>query len=65
MRSTRYVTAPGDDQITTELHFDYDAIPQHEWDGLAAATMDLIHAILRQPGGREALDAKTAARHAK
>ncbi len=33
-------------------------------DNMAAATLDLIHSILRQPGGREALDARTAARHA-
>ena len=64
MASTRYISAPSDDQITTSLEFDYDAIPQAAWDGLAAATMDLIHAILRQPGGLEALDARTAARKA-
>ena len=39
-------------------------IPDHIRDGLAASTLDFIHAILRQPGGREALDARTAARKA-
>ncbi len=48
--------------LTTEIHIDTSAIPDHVRDRLAAATLDLIHAILRQPGGREALDARTAAR---
>ena len=65
MNESRYISPPSDDQITTAPKFDHDAIPPQTWDGLAAATMDLIHAILRQPGGREALDARTAARHAQ
>lgn len=39
-------------------------IPVSVRDDLAAATLDLIHSILRQPGGREMLDARTAARKA-
>jgi len=64
MGDTRYISAPTEEQITTEIHIDTAAIPAHVRDDLAAATLDLIHAILRQPGGREALDARTAARHA-
>lgn len=45
-----------------DIHLDTAAIPAHVRDNLAAATLDLIHSILRQPGGREALDAQTAAR---
>ena len=39
-------------------------IPDFARDNLASATLDFIHEILRQPGGREALDARTAARKA-
>ena len=45
-------------------HINTAEIPDFVRDNLAAATLDLIHGILRQPGGREALDAKTAARRA-
>ncbi len=48
----------------TDICIETSEIPDYVRDGLAAATMDLIHAILRQPGGREALDARTAARKA-
>lgn len=58
MSDTRYISAPGEIQIDTA------AIPAYTRDRLAAATLDLFHAILRQPGGREALDARTAARKA-
>lgn len=43
---------------------DTASIPDSVRDNLAAATLDLIHSILRQPGGREMLNARTAARHA-
>lgn len=46
------------------VQIDTAAIPAYMRDRLAAATLDLIHAILQQPGGREALDACTAARKA-
>lgn len=39
-------------------------IPVSVRNDLAAATLDFIHGILRQPGGREMLDARTAARKA-
>lgn len=58
MTETRTALAPDD------IHIDVAAIPSYTRDCLASATLDLIHAILRQPGGREALDARTAARHA-
>ena len=64
MAITRYISPPGDEQITTAIHINTAEIPAHARDDLAAATLDLIHAILRQPGGREALDARTAARYA-
>lgn len=54
----------GDGELVSELHINTAEIPPHVRDNLAAATLDLIHAILCQPGGRAALDAKTAARKA-
>ena len=48
-----------------DIHIETESIPQYAADALAAATLKLIHAIMQQPGGREALDAKTAARHEK
>ena len=62
MTKTQYKSAPAEEQITAEIHIDTSAIPAHVRDNLAASTLELIHAILRQPGGREALDARTAAR---
>lgn len=64
MADAQCIAAPAEDQITTVLSIDTAAIPAHTRDNLAAAALDLIHTILRQPGGREALDARTAARHA-
>lgn len=53
-----------DGEETCSIHIDTAAIPSNVRDDLAAATMDLIHSILRQPGGREALDARIAANRA-
>ncbi len=58
------VKVPSGEQIASPIQIDTAAIPAYTRDRLAAATLDLFHAILRQPGGREALDARTAARKA-
>lgn len=42
------------------VHIDVNSIPKHTQEVLAAATLDLIHGILAQPGGRETLDNKIA-----
>ena len=55
---------PLEGEPVDEVHIRTEDIPEFMRDNLAAATLDLIHGILRQPGGREALDAKTAARRA-
>lgn len=55
---------PLEGELVDEVHIRTEDIPKFMRDNLAAATLDLIHSILRQPGGREALDARTAARHA-
>lgn len=54
--------APPEGELTTAIHIDVAAIPDHVRDDLAAATLDFIRGILRQPDGRERLDAKIAAR---
>lgn len=56
--------APPLGEVTTEIHINVSEIPDHVRDGLAAATLDFVRGILRQPGGREALDAKIKAKNA-
>ncbi len=46
----------------SSIHINTKEIPAHTADYLAAATLDLIHHILKQPGGRAAIDAKIAER---
>lgn len=57
-------TPTEESELVNEVHINTAEIPDFVRDNLAAATLDLIHGILRHPGGREALDAKTAARRA-
>lgn len=38
------------------VHIDTNLIPDQERDNLARCTLALLHNILSQPGGREALD---------
>ena len=64
MGSMKYISSPNDGERTSAIEIDTSAIPNEVWDDLAAATLNLINGILQQPGGREALDAKTAARKA-
>lgn len=47
-------------EITEQVHIDVKLIPPHTKEVLAAGTLDFIHSLLNQPGGREALDAKKA-----
>ena len=47
------------------ITIDTTAIPAHVREDLAAATLEFIREILRQPGGRERLDAKKAELAAK
>ena len=64
MGSMKYISSPNDGERTSAIEIDTSAIPNEVWDDLAAATLNLINGILQQPGGPEALDAKTAARKA-
>ncbi|WP_298031536.1 hypothetical protein [uncultured Dysosmobacter sp.] len=64
MENARYISPREEGQEADVICIDTSLIPDSVRDGLAAATLDLIHDILRQPGGREAMDAKIAARKA-
>ncbi len=52
------------DKLTEAVHINVAEIPDHVRDDLAAATLDFVRGILRQPGGRAALDAKIKAKKA-
>lgn len=58
----------GSRQVESEqnggIHIDITQIPTHARDELAAATLDFMHRILNQPGGREALNARITAKKA-
>ena len=60
----REYTAPPLGELTEAVHINVDEIPGHVRDDLAAATLDLIRGILRQPGGRAALDERIKAKKA-
>lgn len=49
-----------EEMTTGQVHIDVKLIPPHTKEVLAAGTLDFIHNLLNQPGGREALDAKKA-----
>jgi len=59
-----YCAAPPLGELTAAVHINVAEIPDHARDDLAAATLDFVRGILRQPGGRVALDAKIKARKA-
>lgn len=63
-KKAEYLTPPPLGELTTEVHINVAEIPDHVRDDLAAATLDLVRDILRQPGGRKALDAKIRAKKA-
>lgn len=50
---------------TVEIKINITEIPASVRDDLAAATLDFIHDLLRQPGGREMIEAKKAAKAAR
>lgn len=56
------LTSPPMGELTTAVHINVAEIPAHTRDNLAAATLELIRGILRQPGGREALDERIKAK---
>lgn len=50
--------------LTNVIKIDFNAIPDHVQEELAAATLDSVKSFLRQPGGREFLDVRKAAKKA-
>lgn len=44
------------------IKIDFSTIPDYVRDELAAATLESIRSFLRQPGGREFLDSRKAAK---
>lgn len=50
------------EQRYSSIHINTKEIPAHTANYLAAATLDLIHQILQQPGGKAAIEAKIAER---
>lgn len=50
--------------VNDSIKIDTSLIPNEVANDLADATLDLIYGILQQPGGREALEARVAAKRA-
>ncbi len=44
----------------TEMYFDPNLIPPHQQEALAAATLELYHSFMAQPGAREMIEKKKA-----
>ncbi len=57
-RSAFACEAPPLGELTDSIHINVDEIPAHVRDELAAATLEFVRNILRQPGCRAMLDAK-------
>lgn len=51
-----------DYELVDSIEIDFSLIPDYVREDLAAATYELVQEILSQPGGREMLNARTAAR---
>lgn len=64
MKKADYPLSPPMGELTAAVHINVAEIPDHARDVLAAATLDLIRGILRQPGGRAALDERIKAKKA-
>jgi hypothetical protein len=50
--------------MTNTIKIDFAAIPDYVREELADATLESVRAFIRQPGGREFLDARKAAKKA-
>ncbi len=56
MSQAQYILAPNEGELTDKIKIDTSSIPGEVQDRLAAATLEMVHGILRQPGGREKLE---------
>lgn len=48
--------------LTDAISIDFATIPDYVRDELAATTLESVRSFLQQPGGRESLDARIAAK---
>lgn len=64
LKDREHCAAPPMGELTAAIHINVAEIPDHARDDLAAATLDFVRGILRQPGGRATLDAKIKAKKA-
>ena len=64
LKDREYCAAPPMGELTAAIHINVAEIPDHARDDLAAATLDFVRGILRQPGGRAALDERIKAKKA-
>lgn len=64
MNDARRTAVTDEEYITDTIKIDFAAIPDHVRDDLAEATLKSVRSFLRQPGGREFLDARKAAKRA-
>lgn len=62
MRKIRKAASPPIGEITDEIHIDTSLIPDHVRDNLAAATLDFIQGILKDPDASKRLRERQAAR---
>jgi len=53
-----------DVELTDTIKINFLAIPEHVRDDLAESTLECVKDFLQQPGGREFLDARKAAKKA-
>lgn len=63
MNEARRTTASSSG-MTDTIKIDFAAIPDYVREDLAEATLESVRAFIRQPGGREFLDARKAAKKA-
>lgn len=65
MQETSEITPPAMGELTDTIHIDTSMIPDHVRDRLAAATLDLINGILKDPEASRRLRERQAARQAR
>lgn len=56
------IHSPSEGELTDTININFTAIPSFVREELAAATLDCVKSFLRQPGGREKLDARIASK---
>ena len=65
MQETNRITPPAMGELTDTIHIDTSMIPDHVRDSLAAATLDFINGILKDPDASKRLRERQAARLAQ